>query len=136
MCNITKEQMKEEAMKRMKMLDFHPNVLKDFKGDRLNYSDYGIGILYWVEGIYREKIKEWELETGNLVYHAIHSRTEFGELLTLLYVSKDSEEWKQDQEDLKEGYPLAYVMNLTNECFSEYGSIGIKCMNGGLVRWC
>ena len=79
-------------------------------------------------------IKErFEAEYGYAVYYGIYSNTNLGRHLALLFVPTDKEEWKADQEDLKEGYPYAYVWNLDKE-FGEFGSIGIKMSAGGLVR--
>ena len=41
---------------------------------------------------------------------------------------------KSDRVDLKEGIPLVYVANLTDETCSEYGSIGVKPYMGGVLR--
>lgn len=129
-----KAKQRTEALKRMELLKLHENVIDDFKEiSLLNQSELG-GILYWVEGETEKKIREWEEKTGNLVYHVIHDYTEFGELLSLLYVSQYEEEWEMERDDLVNGYPLAYVMNLTDDWCSEYGSIGIRPQWGGVVR--
>ena len=129
-----KAKQRTEALKRMELLKLHENVIDDFKEIALlNQSEHG-GILYWVEGEMEKKIREWEEKTGNLVYHVIHDYTEFGELLSLLYVSTYEEEWETDREDIQDGYALAYVMNLTDDWCSEYGSIGIRPQWGGVVR--
>ena len=129
-----KTKQRTEALKRMEMLHLHENVIDDFKEiSLLNQSELG-GILYWVEGEMEKKIREWEEKTGNLVYHVIHDYTEFGELLSLLYVSTYEDEWETDREDIQDGYALAYVMNLTDDWCSEYGSIGIRPQWGGVVR--
>ena len=129
-----KAKQRTEALKRMELLNLHENVIDDFKEIALlNQSEHG-GILYWVEGEMEKKIREWEEKTGNLVYHVIHDYTEFGELLSLLYVSQYEEEWEMERDDLVNGYPLAYVMNLTDDWCSEYGSIGIRPQWGGVVR--
>ena len=128
-----------EAVKRMKALGLFENIIKEFeKNQTLEYSEptpLG-GILYWVHNNpeWSEKIKEFELEYNVLVYHAIHNYTKFGELLTLLYVSNEEENWKYDNEDIKEGYPMAYVLNLDCPEFSEFGAIGVKEIAGGLIR--
>lgn len=67
------------------------------------------------------------------VYYGVLSDTACGQLLTLLYVSHDEEEWEDDRRELKEGYPFAYVWNRDEE-FGEFGSVGIKMEQGGLVR--
>lgn len=79
-------------------------------------------------------IKEkFEATYGYTVYYGIYSNTNCGRHLALLFVSPDEEEWESNQEDLKEGYPYAYVWNIDEE-FGEIGSIGIKMATGGLVR--
>ena len=129
-----KTKQRTEALKRMELLKLHENVIDDFKEIALlNQSELG-GILYWVEGEMEKKIREWEEKTGNLVYHVIHDYTEFGELLSLLYVSQYEDEWEMERDDLVDGCPLAYVMNLTDDWCSEYGSIGIRPQWGGVVR--
>ena len=93
-----KTKQRTEALKRMELLKLHENVIDDFKEiSMLNQSELG-GILYWVEGEMEKKIREWEEKTGNLVYHVIHDYTEFGELLSLLYVSQYEDEWETDRE--------------------------------------
>lgn len=131
---MEKMEQKTEAIKRMKSLELHENVVREFeKENKVNLSEHG-GILYWLNDKQAEAVKKFEEEYNSLVYHVIHSYTTFGELLSMLYVSATSEEWEYDQEDLKEGYPIAYVKNLDDESCSEIGSIGVKSVIGGLVR--
>ena len=131
------EKQKLEASKRIDLLKFHPDVKKSFNRKKrvLYYSEFH-GILYWVTN--REDlvnaIKDFEKETGNLVYHAIVSHIDGDEHLSLLYVSKYEDEWEMEREDLINGYPIVKVINLTSPDFSEYGSIGIQPIFGGLVR--
>ena len=125
---------KQEAIHRMKMLNLHGNVLREFEQeDRLNMSEYG-GFLYWLDSDQQAIVDEFEAEWDALVYHVIHSYTSIGEMLTLLYVSNYPEEWEYDRQDLTEGYPLAYVKNLDDPYLSEIGSVGIECRIGGLIR--
>lgn len=131
----TKEQMKQEALDRMKLLKLHPNVIKEFKEeDKLNYSMGIHGILYWATDEIGEVVQKFGNQTGYLVYHVIHNNTEIGRMLTLLYVSTEMEEWNADKQDLREGCPLAYVENLTYPDCSEFGSVGVKSLNWGVVR--
>jgi hypothetical protein len=125
---------KQEAIHRMKMLNLHGNVLREFEQeDRLNMSEYG-GFLYWLNSDQQAIVDEFEAAWNALVYHVIHSYTSIGEMLTLLYVSNYPEEWEYDRLDLAEGYPLAYVKNLDDPYLSEIGSVGIECRIGGLIR--
>lgn len=131
----TKDQMKQEALVRMKLLKLHPNAIKEFKEeDKLNYSDGILGILYWATDEIGEVVQKFENQTGYLVYHVIDNNTEIGRMLTLLYVSTEMEEWVADKRDIRDGCPLAYVENLTHPDCSEFGSVGVKSLNGGLVR--
>lgn len=131
---MTKQEQKQEAIERMKMLKLYPNVIKEFEKENIvNLSENG-GILYWLDDEQKAIVNDFENEHDALVYHVIHSFTEFGELYSLLYVSKHEEEWQTDREDLKDGYAFAYVKNVTDDWCSEFGSICIKPHLGGLVR--
>lgn len=60
---VTVEEARKEALKRMKKLNFHPNVLSDFKEDIINKSEL-IGILYWLND---EEIKAVREVDGNTI---------------------------------------------------------------------
>ena len=131
---ITIEKKKEEALKRMKLLELYPNVIKEFEKDNVvNLSENG-GFLYWLNDEQKQIVTEFEEDHDALVYHVIHDFTEFGELLTFLYVSDYEEEWEDDVNDLKDGYSCAYVKNLSDDFCSEFGSICFRPQFGGLVR--
>lgn len=131
----TKEQMKQEALARMKLLDLQHNVVKDFETKGKIYYSWGcLGILYLAMDGVVEVVQKFENQTGYLVYHTMDNITELGHMLTLLYVSTEMDEWAADKQDLQEGCPLAYVENLTYPDCSEFGSVGVKPFNGGVVR--
>ena len=131
--NVSIEDKKKEAIERMKLLKLHPNPIVEFKDDGvLNFSERGI--LYWIDEEWMEKIREIEEEYNILVYHAIHNYTEFGELLSLLYVSDHRDEWEVDRADMEYGYVFAYVINMDDPVCSEFGGITVKSRFGGLVR--
>lgn len=132
---MNKEIQKQEALKRMKMLKLHPNAISEFeKEEKINYSERSF--LYWLNKEMKEMIKDWEKETGNIVYHVIYNHLGFGRCLSLLYVSKNEEEWEMDREDLINDCPFVYVINIDCPDFSEYGGIGIRKVNGGILRTC
>ncbi len=131
---MTKQEQKQEALSRMKLLKMHENPIREFdKDDLLNQSEHG-GKLYWLDDEQSKRVKDFEQKYNAVVYHVIHSYTDIGEMLALLYVSKDKEEWEADRDDLQYGYAFAYVINLDDEWCSEFGTIGIKPQFGGLVR--
>ena len=80
------------------------------------------------------KVKEFETEYNALVYHVIHTYTQFGELYNLLYVSDHEDEWGMDQEDIRDNYVMCYVWNKDDDWCSEFGTIVVRQKFGGLVR--
>ena len=87
----TREQMKEEAIKRMKMLGIYPPTIKEFEQeDKLNVSRGGF--LYWLDDEYKAKVAEFEEKYGVLVFAVIENNMEFGKLLSILYVSTYQDE--------------------------------------------
>ena len=131
-----KIEQKQEAIARMKKLDIYVQAITEFEKENLvNKSEHG-GILYWLDENEQEMVKEFEEKYGALVYHIIHNYTSFGELYAFLYVSKNKDEWDYDNDDLNHNICLAYVKNLDEDTYSEFGSIGIKSQFGGLVRTC
>lgn len=136
-----KEKQKIEALKRMRMLQLMPQVIKDFeKNNKVYYSErqnaFFNAILYWVdnEKKYVDIVNKFEKEHNALVYHCQLTHMEFGDLLSLLYVSEHESEWEQDTNDIREGYAFAYVVNLDCEAFNDFGTIGIRPSQGGVLR--
>ena len=131
---MNEKSMRKEAIERMKMLKLHPNVIEDFKIGIINKSETRLGFLYWLSNDEMDMIHEWEEEHNCLVYHVILSKTEFGILMDFLYVGSDDNEWEYKREDIECNTVFSYCKNLTCEWCSEFGSIGIASVNGGLVR--
>lgn len=138
------EKIKEECLRRMKVLKLHDEgehtCVGDFrKNDKVWKSEFH-GILYWLDEEEEKMVKDFESEhEGCKVYHCIKSHTEFGELLVMLYVNGKNEEYFNEDktyfdEDIKEGYCMSYVHNIDSEWCSEFGSVGIQSMFGGLKR--
>ena len=134
--NVSMENKKIEAIKRMKELDLYEPYIKSFEKRNEIFLSEMTGGVYEFSGDKEliEKIKEFETEYNTLVYHVIHTYTDFGELYNFLYVSDYEEEWEFDNTDLKDGYVYAYVWNKTDEWCSEIGSIGVRGQFGGIIR--
>lgn len=125
--------MKDYAIKLMKLLKLHPNVIKEFKKEnKLNRSETNLGLLYWLNEDEEKIVKNFEQENPDkLVYHLIKTNTkDFGIVYNLLYVTASPDEFEQAKIDLKDNLVLAYV---TTE-YKDSGLIHIKLINGGLVR--
>ena len=138
---VTKEEMKTECLKRLEMLNVHPNVIHDFKDGVLNCSENPLGALYWLDDDMKKSIKAFEDEYGGMVYHVIKSwwRIDGGsaeEHWAFLYVSKNKDEWEYDRRLISNMTPYAYVDNRAYDWCSEIGSIGIQPRFGGVVRTC
>lgn len=132
-----REEMIQEAIKRMKLLKLHQNVIKEFKEEqRLNKSDLNKGILYWLNEEEQEMIEKLEKKYKFMTYHIIHSYSNLGETYEILFIKDNKEEWKAEMEDLKNGYAMARVEVINCPINSEFGYIGVKSINGGVVRVC
>lgn len=138
-----KQKQEKEALERLKLLkthyNMHPNVLSEYKKEKLIYFSEHInqlfsGILWWVNNNekYVNKIKEIEEKYNILVYHCILTHYEIGDIMTMLYVGTEEEYWEGDREDLINGYPYVYGWNIDDDFCSEFGSASIIGINGGL----
>lgn len=129
-----RELQKEEALKRMQMMNLLPEVVDNFKKHQELYKSEFTGVLYWLNEEEKAIVEEFEKTYGGMVFHIIKNYTEFGKLLSLLYVSKYPEEWEDDIELIKENIVFCFVKNLDNDHWSEFGSIGFKSIIGGIMR--
>lgn len=138
--NISREIKKAEAINRMKELGLFAPCIKVFKSrDEVQLSEQTGGLYeFSVDRELTAKVQEFERKNNALVYHVIHTPMrldgEAMDMYNFLYVSDYQEEWEVDNADIKEGYVFAYVWNKTIDYFSEFGSIAVKGMFGGLVR--
>ena len=138
--NVSREIKKAEAINRMKELGLFAPCIKVFKSrDEVQLSEQTGGLYeFSADRELTAKVQEFERKNNALVYHVIHTPMRLdGEALDMynfLYVSDYQEEWEVDNADIKEGYVFAYVWNKTIDYFSEFGSIAVKGMFGGLVR--
>lgn len=129
-----KERQKAEAIVRMKILQLHGNAINEFRrSNKLNVSEQN-GALYWANPAQLAEVRKFEKGFSGLVYHVIHTMTGFGELLTMLYISKNPEEWEDDKRSLQDGYAVAYVCNLSAPDCSEAGWVQVQPLFGGVRR--
>lgn len=129
----TVEEQRKECLTRLKLSGLCSQVIKDFEQGQL-YKTERLGILYYLNDREIAVVKDFEKKHNAVVYHILHTNTEFGELLAILYVSKCKEEWEIDREDLTQGIAFSYVYNLSCPEYSEFGSIGFVAKYGGLIR--
>ena len=128
---------KEVAISAMKSLDIYAPYIKKFEKDGTVTLFEGFGGYYIDEDNEPEllkKIREFEEETGSLVYAVTHNIFEFGECYSFLIISKYEEEWSMTLEEVKDGYAFSYVWNKTDEYCSEFGTIAVRSFGGGIAR--
>lgn len=138
----TREEMIAEAVERMNHMRITEQAIEEFRNGKLNKSERleGTfrGILYWLTDEEQAQVTAFENEHGCLVYHVILTHTKYGDWYTYLYVGKEKSEWEYDWEDLapldddREAYVMAYVN--TGDYNSEFGTVGIEAVNGGVDR--
>lgn len=100
------KELKQEALERMKILKIHENLIKSFATENKLYKSEGLGSIYELSYMEKQMIKKYEKVWDILVYHVIRTTLD-GEKYTLLFVSKNKDEWKSEKEDLKEGKVLS-----------------------------
>ena len=128
----SQEEMKQEALNRMKMLLLHRNVINEFKKEnKLNKSEGPLGTLYWLDEEEKGMVKEYQEKWNVLVYHVIKTFTkDMGVIYDLLYIIDEKQYWEREREELKEGLVLSH----TKSQFSESGDIFVINVSGGLAR--
>lgn len=144
MAFIPEEELRKEAVKRMELFEIASECIEAFQKGKLWMSEHGYvlpGALYEIENEeWLDTIKKIEKEKHICVYHAVHYKAIWGEVLDLLYVSAYAEDlsvWEEDRKAIKkEGYTLIYALNLSDDECSEFGgAVYIPCI-GGLRKKC
>ena len=124
---MTRQEMKSEAIARMRQLHLYPETIRQFERENLiSESAPPFGACFWLNEAQRERVRELEARCNILIYHVIHSFTTIGEMESYLYVSDRPKEWEDDRAELKEGTAVAYVYNCDEPLVAEFGYIGIR----------
>ena len=137
--NITIEDKKKEAAKRMGSMGIFEDAISAFEEkDKVMVSE-AAGILYdfnsdTYSNDVKEAAKKFEKEYNALIYFIIQTHTTLGTMYSMFYVSDEEEEWEMDHEDIESQMACVYVYNEDAPELSEIGSIQFESINGGLVR--
>ena len=133
-----KQEMKEKAVELLGELDIYKPYIRGFKnkGDVCYFENFG-GFWAYQEPELMEKIKQVEEKYGCLVYAVTHEYTTFGELYSMLIVTKYKQEWKGlvTKQEKNRFTAFAYVWNKDDDYCSEFGDIGVQSWGGGLRRF-
>lgn len=124
---LTEDIIKDEIMYRMKRLGLHQSVISDFmKYGKILKSEFG-GFLYDLSDA-EKAVAAQVKEQGFTPYHVITSHTTLGDMIDVLYVSKDVEEWRCERRDNKN---WMYIYNSADEGI---GPVQVRASIGGLIR--
>jgi hypothetical protein len=132
---MEKEQIKLEAIRRMKKLKLFDQIIKEFEEENILYKSENGGILYWLDDKEKAVVKEFEnkiKEFNGLVYHVIARNTSEGKLLTMLFVSSDESPELFD-DNISNNIIYTYIDAGSTEWTSEFGTEYISPRFGGLV---
>ena len=133
---MTHAERKVKAIELLKKLDIYKPYIKGFEEENeVCFFEYYAG--FWVnqEPEVYEKMKEIERRHNCTVYAITHDFTDFGELYSFLLVTDYKSEWKNLViSEGKTHYAFSYVWNKTYDDFSEFGTIGVKSLGGGITR--
>lgn len=133
--NTTLEQRKEQAKEYMKQLKIYKPYIDGLMNENnvCYYEGFGGFWAYQNEEL-TAKIKEIERAWNVTVYAVTHEFTKFGECYSMLVVGDYPEEWEDIPHENKVFFPFAYVWNKSDDCCSEFGSIGVLSLGGGIKR--
>lgn len=128
----------ELGMKALEKLKVMPEIIREYKKDHIMRSEYG-GTLWDLSEEQKSKVKELEA-SGYKVIHLIDCsyKDSYGDIIHmidyLLVKDYDDEEMEYVLEDLDYNCIFAYAYNASDPMLSEYGTISVKPINGGLAR--
>ena len=136
MKQATKEQRKEYAVKLMKKLNIYKPYIEGFiEENNVCYFERYAGFWAFQDEELLEKINKIEEKYNCTVYAVTHDFAEFGELYNFLIVTSYKEDWDELLiGDNTTKYAYAYVWNKTDNDCSEFGTIVINKLYGGLRR--
>lgn len=128
---LTYELMKKEALQRMRSLDLYSKIINEYENsDKIYFSEFG-GMLYDLDEIAKRAVAKCR-ELGYVPYHVVKTNTTFGNLVQVLYVSNDVDNWPYERKQKNDClYNLCYMENVDDY---EFGESKFVAANGGLVR--
>lgn len=125
---LTDEDLLEEIIYRMETLDLTKSVIRDYKKTGRIFKSEFAGMLYDLNDR-EQKAVDMIKKEGYIPYHVITTHTTIGEMIDVLYASKNPCEWSLERPDSRGWITI-------HSCgeFEEIGSIQVRPVNGGLIR--
>lgn len=133
----TRDEMKQQAIKQMKLAGIFEETIKQFeKDDLISFTEH-VGN-FWINEKLKLLVSAIEKKHNILIYYVIKSKASDGysniNLIDFLYVTKYRNDWESIEADIEQGYIPTYCFNETFVDYSELGTIGFKQFFGGLNR--
>lgn len=141
---MTKEQMKQEAIRRLKALGIHKPYINKFVKDNTvtlfeEYAGYYIDKDYGCDQSIVELLQQLQQEYPDLLFYAVEHNIISGyEMYSFLFVSKYKEDWEYEFQAGRTPDKFivsAYCYNVNEPMFSETGDILVTSFGGGIKRW-
>lgn len=144
--NLKKDYIYKEAIERMELLGInneHRRLFTTNKKFIKTAVDHDKKIIRKMEATYEETqmVQKWEKENNSIVYYLIQDNGLWPDgctflRYTLLYVDACTKDYKMVKEDciLKYGTVPAYIINIEDSRYSEYGEILFMNVNGFLAN--
>lgn len=135
---IERNEQLNEAVNRMKRLELSEECISEFLKGNVLVSD-AMGFIGKPGKELQRRINDYQLETGNIVYHVTHGiykfyGSEIFDMFDFFIVSQDDESILYEREVMDQNLVQAYVYNETVPEFSEHGLIKIEKKNGILHK--
>ncbi len=129
-----KDELKQEAIKRLEILKLDSKIIKDFKDNNKVYvskvKETGTEIIF--DGKIVDMIKIFEQEKTIKIYHVVI----FDSQMYMLAIHKHKEEWKKEKLYLKKGWVTVVLFDTSKEGVIEFiaRDVGIEVENGKIKR--
>lgn len=135
--------MMDEATNRIKILHqqgLYNEVVKQWKCGKACFSEMKIisGNMIGVNYTFDEAPqldalkKQFEKKWNFVVYYGIHFNTDYGECISLFYVSNFEDEWVDEINDLQNGHQIVCTINIDANK-EEFGEVEFKMAQGGMI---
>ena len=127
---VTVEELKKEAVERMKLLKLKDEIIQEFKERNILYVSNLGGTLTVASDEQLKLIKQLEENKNIVIYHLIHQTTQHRDVTYCLFVDSNKENWKADREDLKNQFAVTICYTKTKNT----NESGVWVKNGQIVK--
>lgn len=127
------DELKNECIKRMKILKLNHKLINDYETDEKIYvtdlANNNVSDVTSYQEI-RNLVQYFEQIKKIKIYHIIHIEQKNVDKTYLLYVSRNSNEWKAVKNDIKNGFVEVY----SYEEIRDFKTIGVETSGGKILR--